>query len=470
MKTLKFFCYLLIRLQSRDFFFSRALSTPTNYSDLDLISVSLVDKVKLTNFKALISILFVLAGTSISIAITSIVNMSGMELEYSSMNFAAVQQLITIKDQEISSLRSQVNTERLSHQQAMLRQFQRTRCTDEDVSRLCDQMAQLRIRGKRPISTEMKLQSMLVEQQSKNEQLQQELSQQKAANEALQQSLAECEAKQPSLDYYEARVEYQEVLLEHQEAREREQEVRTAWMTEDLTRRVQAIQEAKDAELERAADNKMQLEYEFDLLGRELKVSKEELGRLEKASQEAATRDWVLRVRVNELVEDNSRLSCSKRALEASLREKVGECHRLSKETKALQKSIRRTVKEATVDVDNMAREADEDRAKARALRVENERLEIEMMLQKKPRFAIAKIDAAFAELDRRQKQSVDLTAELLRTRHQLAECKARVKKEEEVAQTREREVDALLGVPEKANEGLLRPQLPRWKKLFFGW
>ncbi|MCJ1423074.1 hypothetical protein MMC29_000955, partial [Sticta canariensis] len=223
--------------------------------------------------------------------------MSGIKFDSSSMNLAAVQQLVTTKDQEISSLRSQLATERLSHQQAMLRQLQRTRCTDEDISRLCGQMAQLCIRGKRPISTEMKLRSMLVEQQSKNEQLRQELSQHKAANGALQQSLAECQAKLPALDHYEARLQTLQARLEHQEARELEQGARAAWMTESLTRRVQAIQEHKDAELDQAALDKMGLEVEIVLLGRKLEDSTDKLGRQEKASQEAETRDWILRVR-----------------------------------------------------------------------------------------------------------------------------------------------------------------------------
>lgn len=198
---------------------------------------------------------------------------------------------------------------------------------------------------------------MLVEQQSKNEQLRQEFSQHKAANGALQQSLAECQAKQPALDHCEARLQTLQARLEHQEARELEQGVRATWMTESLTRRVQAIEKHKDAELDRAALDKMGLEVEIDLLGKELMESKDKLGRQEKASQAAETRDWVLRARVNKLVEDNSRLSHSKRLLEASLRERVGECHSLSKEIKALQKSTRRVVKEATVDVENMARE-----------------------------------------------------------------------------------------------------------------
>ena len=299
------------------------------------------------------------------------------------MNLAAVQKLVSTKNQEISNLQSQLVTERLSHQQAMLRQLQRTRCTDEDISRLCDQMAQLCIRGKRPISIEMKLRSMLVEQQSKNEQLRQELSHQKAANEALQQSLAECQAKQPAINHCEARLQTLQARLEHQEARELEQRVRAAEMTESLTRRVQAIQEHKDAELDRAAFDKMWLEMEFAHLEKNLEESKDKLERQEKASQEAETRDWVLRTRVNKLVEDNSLLSQSKRQLEASLRERVGECHSLSKEIKTLQKLTRRAVKEAAVDVEEMAREAEEDRAEARALRVANERLEAEMGLQR---------------------------------------------------------------------------------------
>ena len=64
--------------------------------------------------------------------------------------------------------------------------------------------------------------------------------------------------------------------------------------------------------------------------------------------------------------------------------------------------------------------------------------------------------------------ESEHLTAELSRTRDQLAECKARVKKDEDGAQTGEREMNALLGVPEKANEGLLRPQFPELESFVF--
>ncbi|MCJ1424832.1 hypothetical protein MMC29_002720 [Sticta canariensis] len=281
--------------------------------------------------------------------------------------------------------------------------------------------------AERSNSTEGQLRSILAEQQSTNQQLRQDLSHQEAANEALQQSLAECQAstaKQPPVE--------------------------------------------QDGHLARVSEEKRRLEERVAGLREELEASEAKIVRQEIASQEAEEKIRPLQSRVKQLVDDNSGLSRAKRLLEASLIESNGERNILSRQTKALKKSAKRMEKESTAEVMKMDEMMEEYQAEVGALRVENERLEAQIMLKRNPRVAIAELDRRQKELDRRQKETDRLTIELGRVKGRLAECEAKIKKDAEEVEKGEREMNALLGVPEKANEGLLRPQFPWWRDLDF--
>lgn len=88
------------------------------------------------------------------------------------------------------------------------------------------------------------------------------------------------------------------------------------------------------------------------------------------------------------------------------------------------------------------------------------------------------KPEPTYMDLNRQQTQSNHLTAEPDGFRRQLAKSEATIKKEAEEkaprmaaleAEVGGREMDAPFGVSENANKGILRPQVPRWKRFLFG-
>ena len=334
------------------------------------------------------------------------------------------------KDQEISSLQNQLAVERLGHQEAM------------------------RDAAERANSTEKELRWMLAEKHTTNVQLRQDLSHQKAAEKALQQSLAECQAstaKQPPVEL--PPVEQLLVQLPP---------------VEQLPVKLPPVEQPRveqDGDLAKVAEEKRGLEERVAGLRQQLEASEAKIGSQEIDFQELEKTIRPLQSRVKELVDDNFSLSQAKKRLESSLLESNSLRGNMSTSLKEVEKSARRADKESTAVVMKMDKIMEKYHAEVSALRVQNQALEAQMMLKRHPGIAIAELDRRQKELDRRQKAVDRLTIELGEVTERLADCEAKIQRDAEEAEEAEKgewEMNAQLGVPEKASEGLLRSLFPQ--------
>lgn len=459
-----------------------------------------------------------------------------------------LQQQLVAKNQETNRLQDQLGSELLNHQEAigasvrkqtrekqeltrlqsekMREQYNSSSVSvdiDDDVSGLTDGTSTVHNqretddRAVEPaISADGQHRQMLADQQPNNEQLHLDLARNNASNEILPQSLAACQARienQPPLEdceECEARLHDLQAYLEQKHAHESERQA--AWMTDRFRKDAEAYLADKNAELARtkakASEESRRLQIALSSLEKDMEASYEELMWQQRVYQEARRTIQSLRHREKELSEDKKRLFRTTKELEASLSQKDRDCRDWSGKVKVLKASLERADRamewfSTEVEETALAKRAAE--AETRSLRAANRALVIEKTeLETMSSFAIAELNAVFAELDRCQMQSEHLTANLWSVCVRLAECEITNKKEadkvreQEADEIREPEgivdwlleewgmwweeavlkeaekeeaekegtqMDALLGVPEMVKKD---PQSPRGKDLVF--
>lgn len=359
------------------------------------------------------------------------------------------------------------------------------------------------------------------------QQLEQDLADQRAANEDLRidletvrLDLADCQEtikRQPPVDDCPARLRDQQARLEtkcaqrlgEQEARLME-EVRAAaqvFRAEKEAELAKAVAEAEEekrrmeraisglrGDLEAEGEEKMRMERVVSGLRRDLEASQAKLERQFEASQAAEGTIQSLREEKRALGQRDWELTAANRELRASFDRFDQNRRRQSAQTDNAIRSKERA-----------ERKVGEARAQVGALEEENRALGAKYAkLDEQHSAAKTRLARALVSLDRQRIQSEDLTADLERVRERLAKSEGARKKggdeihdrersmeerldewemreqaEEEEAEREaaaaaeevkagEREMDAPLGVPEKAKEGLLGPQAPRWKRVLF--
>lgn len=339
------------------------------------------------------------------------------------------------------------------------------------------------------------------------QQLQRDLADQRAANEdlridieTLRLDLADCQEtinRQPPVDDCAARLRDQQARLETECAqRLGEQEAR---LMEEVREAAQVFRAEKEAELAKAVaeaeEEKRRMERVISGLRRDLEASQAKLERRFEASQAAEGTIQSLREEKRALGQRNWELSAANKELRATFDRLDENRRRQSAQTDKAIRSEERAV-----------RKVEEARAQVGALEKENRALGAKYAkLDEEHSAAKTRLARALDSLDRQRIQSEDLMADLERAGERLAKSEAARKKEadkirdrgrpmeerldewemreqaeeEEEAEreaaaaaeevkTGEREMDAPLGVPEKAKEGLLGPQAPRWKRVLF--
>lgn len=444
-----------------------------------------------------------------------------------------LQQQLVAKNQETNRLQNQLGSELLNHQEAMGASVRKqTRGEQEltrshskkmrkqynpssasvdmgdDVSGLTDKTStvqpEMEDRAIEPAnSADGQHGQMLADQQSNNEQLHLDLARKDASNEILPQSLAECQARkenQPPVEDFgdcEARLHELQAYLEQKHARESERQA--AWMTDRFRKDAEAYLADKNAELARtkakASEESRRLQIALSTLEKDMEASYAEIMWHQRVSQETRQTIQSLRHREKELSEDKKRLFRTTKELEASLSQKDKDCRGWSGKVKVLKVSLERadrTMELFSTEVEETAQAKRAAEAETRSLRAANRALVFEKReLEAMSSFAIAELNAVFAELDRCQMQSEHLTAELWRVCVRPAERETTIKKEADEpegtvdwlleewgtrweepvlkeAEKEETQMDALLGVPEMVKEDFLRPQSPRGKDLVF--
>lgn len=338
------------------------------------------------------------------------------------------------------------------------------------------------------------------DRQSNNKKPQQDLAHQKASNKSLQQSPNKYQVRkenQPPVEDCAARLKDLQAHLEQKHTRELKEQAARIFngIRVDST----AYEAEKNAELGNAITNaeeeNRRSQQDIAHLEKRLGVCQAKLEEKETACRNATWTIQSLQYREKELGEDKKRLFRSKKELEASLSQRTEGCRNWSVQARVLKKSLKRT--DLTLDAvrgELMETAEAKERAEAetRSLRAANRALRAEKEeLEAKSSAAIVELNASFVELDRFQMQSKYLTADLVRVGRRLAEYEATIKKDAETIKKDAEELRQLevlvdrrldgwdkweeververeIGVPEKANKGLLRPHLPRWMKFVF--
>ena len=459
-------------------------------------------------------------------------------------NARGLEQQLAAKNESTTRLENRLNSERLSHQQAMrdrvMEHERRERAllrswseeveqlrteherkqhhpseipmeVDDDISRLSDMMSSLHVQegmhgrnvavpansasipppassppaspppANPPPANSAQIngqdgQAPTVRQPSMKR-LRQNLAREKARKETLRNSLAQCRAKQnqPPVDHCATRLQNLRARLDHKHRRELDEQA--AGMKENFRKEAEAFQTDRDEDLVKASGTIAGLE-------KELKASRAEVKRQREAFQEAEESFRSLEDRKMKLWEENRQLSRTKRQLEVSLRQWMESQQCWLREERALRASLnrsKRTVEDVREELGETTRAKDAAEADARSLRIVYATLETEKQkLTTKLRARTAKLQIASADLDRCGQRSNNLAGELDRVRGRLAASEATIRGWEEgtrqaaapppemavvkEAEEGERELDAPLGLPERARWGSFRPQFPRWK------
>lgn len=343
-----------------------------------------------------------------------------------------------------------------------------------------------------------RLRQLLMDQRSSNRHLRQDLENQKATIETLRKSLADCQAKsnQPPVDNCAARLQELQECLHQKHTRElKEQE---AQMMEVFRRDVDAFLADKDAELTKAsatAEEASRRSQEVIAgLEKDLETSRARFEMEKEDSQRAKDALQALEKQAKEHWDMHSRLDRNRRELQASLNQETDACRSWSTQAQQLRRDLRRakrTTKRTTAEAWKIWRAKKAAEAESSSLRTANRVLEEENELKAQFLSIMATLNATL-ESDQKQSENLTakLTAELEEERARLAASEATIKKEAEEIHELEkfvdgrleawqqweamqaeeggREMDAPLGVSERANEGFLRPQVPWWKQLLF--
>ena len=419
-----------------------------------------------------------------------------------------LEQQLAAQTQETARVRTRLFSERRSNEEAMrARVRQQDRRAEELTRSYRDQLQQLganQLQGQdhppppqiaagptprpTPRSTDARADQTFADLRSRSEDLRQELAKQKATIESLQKSLADCraKAKQPPVDTCEARLQALQARLEAKH--ERELYERETWLKQRSREDIDALRAQKDAELAKAAANAAAMAEEelldrgkvVDGLHKELNASRAETERQVKVSQRAEAKARAHYEESHKFWRENLRLLAE--------REEFGaECHaehqRWSEQTEVLRNDLRHAERRAS----ELEMEKEDAEAATGSLRTKIQPLEEQIKgLTAKARAAKANyksLDKAAGaevyELRRRLVLSDDATkkeADEVRRLKKFVNGRLKAWKAEEKARRMAaskakqggREMDAPLGVSEKAIEGFLRPHVPWWKLVFY--
>ena len=377
-----------------------------------------------------------------------------------------------------------------------------------DVSELTDQLSALHIGPHSRPATRPRTPEPAPSTDGQLEQLQRDLADERATNEDLRLDLettkvdlADCQEtikKQPPVEDCAARLRDQQARLETKCAQHlAEQKAR---LMEEVRGAAQVFRAEKEAELAKAvADAKAEKRRMEEEKGR----MEEEKGRMEK---EGGRMEEVISGLRRDLEATRAKLErqfeASKEADRAiqSLREEKRRLGQTNWELSAANRGLRGTFDQFNQDrqrqsaqTNKAIRSMERAERKVEAIREENRALGAKYAkLDEQYSAAKTRLAQALDGLNRQRIQSQDLTAGLERAEERLAKCEAARKKEADLvrdrarsmderlkewekkeqaaeeAETGEREMDAPLGVPEKAKEGLLGPQAPQWKWFVF--
>lgn len=366
----------------------------------------------------------------------------------------------------------------------------------DSVSGLTDGLSALRIQPEsKNRAAAPQQQQILANLQTSNDHLRKELANEKAANKTLQQSLADCQASQASqAEDCAARLQDLEARLKQEQTTAlAAQKVR---MVDELKKAVNDSDAEMRAALARATaeavEKKRLAEVAVADLKKDMEACHAKLERQQKASQVARGTIQSLEGRERALMAEKSTLIEAKKILEADLtRRNIAHRNNVSVlETQRIRADKRARV--AMGQAEDMAQAKAAVEAEVRSLRTASRALGADnRKLEKIARTATADLTASFPELSYHQALSNHLTAKLEVKDRRLAGYEAVRQKEGATAreledlveewleerlvpavveeeETGEKEMDALLGEPERAKEGLLRPQFPRWKELLW--
>lgn len=439
----------------------------------------------------------------------------------------SLQQQLEAQSQDTSRLRDQLISEQLiseqlTQQRATLAQtLTRTRhrqsaaLTDNSLSELTETLSKLRLRPKASVPTP-KAPSPIPANSTAGQQTQPRADDCAARLQDLRARLEQRRARELKQQAAGMRMAFWKKVRVYRANRDAELTMAKAQGLEENRRLGEVIsslgreKEASDAKLERIEKASQEANRTIQSLEEREKEANSARERASDASRAALEREAKASQAANREIQSlrdwSGELSVEKMRALASLELKEKDCRRGKEERRSLKSRLDQmewSVDVATGRVEELEGAKEAADAEVRSLKRANQGLDARKReLETRSSSAIADLNSANAKLDRCQMQSRHLAAQLGVLGGRLVECETTMKEEadkvralkgivEEIASGRleawakwekavgeaavappitgaemgEREMDAPLGATEKANEGLLRPQFPRWKE-----